>query len=372
MELLLVHLAGSGREACVVGLFGDSMQKIYPSGVGAVTHPKLTPITKHENYRCSPPVVAVLNKMRPELLQEAAGERRQGAVHLFLNADTEPGLQRLEVARAALAEHDWTQENTKYLMLTHRAIAGRLDYANLLEQYRRVSRFGPDDLLTRNEPYIKYLTRIEALSAAYRDHDFAELTSLLGEGRTRITRHGDKQRISKAIGKLDTVRETGTIGDVLDLMADSHLLVMPGKLKERERRRKATDLDERAQRRADFSNSVREVSYQEVISVTRFINEETPFSTQHGVKGDESRMWSSSPTTVSGTCTASARCSRAVIPRSDSNAHATSSTSAAHEPNMAWPWSSSTICPRKQKPPRATGSPRARPIHSHHEQASTC
>jgi DNA helicase-2/ATP-dependent DNA helicase PcrA len=46
---------------CVVGLFGDSMQKIYPSGVGAVTHPKLKPITKHENYRCPPPVVEVLN-----------------------------------------------------------------------------------------------------------------------------------------------------------------------------------------------------------------------------------------------------------------------------------------------------------------------
>ncbi|MGW2043986.1 UvrD-helicase domain-containing protein [Streptomyces sp. NPDC001858] len=67
-------------------------------------HPKLKPITKHDNHRCSPPVVEVLNKMRPELIQKAVGDRQQGEVHLFLNADTAIGPQRLEVARTALAE----------------------------------------------------------------------------------------------------------------------------------------------------------------------------------------------------------------------------------------------------------------------------
>ncbi|MFC1232251.1 hypothetical protein [Streptomyces sp. Sce081] len=64
-------------------------------------------------------------------------------------------------------------------------------------------------------------------------------------------------------------------------------LAMPGKLKDLERRRTATDLDERGQRRADFSNNLRTVPYREVISVTHFIDELTPFSTQHGVKGDQ-------------------------------------------------------------------------------------
>ncbi|MBY8868138.1 UvrD-helicase domain-containing protein [Streptomyces sennicomposti] len=287
LKLLLDHLAGRGREACIVGLFGDSMQKIYPSGVGAVTHAKLKLITKHENHRCSPPVVAVLNKMRPELIQKSVGKQQKGEVHLFLNSGTTAGHQRLEVARTVLLERGWTQENTKYLMLTHRGIAGTLEYANLLEQYRRVSRYGPDDLMARNEPYIQYLTRIETLCAAYQKNNFAEVTSLLGEGRNHITKHSHKRSIRQAIRTLNTVRENGTIGDVLDLMGDDHLLVMPGKLKELERRRNATNLDERGQRRADFSNGLRELPYQEVISVTRFIEEQTPFSTQHGVKGDE-------------------------------------------------------------------------------------
>ncbi|MEU1268492.1 ATP-dependent helicase [Streptomyces sp. NPDC005799] len=288
IQLLLDHLAGAGREKCVVGLFGDSMQKIYESGVGAVKRPGLlTEITKHENYRCSPPVVEVLNRMRPELTQDAVGQQQTGEVHLFLNSSIPAGPERLTAAEAVLARSGWTRENCKYLLLTHRGIAGTLEYANLLEQYRKLGRYGPDDLMARDEPYIQYLTRVEAVSTAFRNNDFAELTDLLDEGRTRITRHAHKRAISDAIRALDAVRSTGTIGDVLDLMGDGHLLATPGKLKDLERRRTATGLDERDQRRADFSNNLRNVSYREVISVTHFIDELTPFSTQHGVKGDE-------------------------------------------------------------------------------------
>ncbi|WP_174546233.1 UvrD-helicase domain-containing protein [Nocardiopsis dassonvillei] len=288
IQLLLDHLAGAGHQKCVVGLFGDSMQKIYDSGVGAVKRPGLlTEITKHENYRCSPPVVEVLNWMRPDLIQDAVGKEQTGEVHLFLNTSIPAGSERLTAAEATLVHNGWTRDNCKYLLLTHRRIAGTLDYANLLEQYRQLSHYGRDDLMARNEPYIQYLTRVEAICAAFHANDFAELTNLLDEGRTRITRHSRKRAISEAIRTLDSVRMTGTIGDVLELMADGHLLTMPRTLKDLERRRTATDLNERDQRRADFANNLRNVSYREVIGITQFIDELTPFSTQHGVKGDE-------------------------------------------------------------------------------------
>ncbi|WP_433917488.1 UvrD-helicase domain-containing protein [Streptomyces canus] len=287
IDLLLNHLAGVGKEPCAIGLFGDSMQKIYRSGVGAVRHGKLTTITKIENYRCSRPVVDVLNKMRPELRQQASGKQQEGEVHLFLSTDVPPGPRRLDAAQATLASRGWSLESSKYLLLTHRGIAGNLEYASLLEQYRQLGSHGPDDLMARNEPYIQYLTQIEALCAAYQARDYVELTDLLGQGKRRITRHTDKRIISEAIRELDTVRATGTIGDVLDLMAHSPLLTVPGRVKDRERRRTVADLDERHKRQADFSNNIRGVSYLEVISVTQFIDELTPFSTQHGVKGDE-------------------------------------------------------------------------------------
>ncbi|MEU4098708.1 ATP-dependent helicase [Streptomyces sp. NPDC026673] len=287
IKLLLDHLAGSGRRTCVVGLFGDSMQKIYNSGQGAVAHTKLTPITKHENYRCSPPVVAVLNKIRPALQQESVSEYKEGEVHLFLNAALPAGQARFEAARDHLHGMGWSEDTTNYLMLTHRGIAGTLAYEGLLQQYQILGGRGRDKLLENDEPYIQYLSRVEALCDAYQALDYAEVTGLLGAGRTTITRHSHKQRIAADIKELVGVRETGTIGDVLDHMARGHLLSVPRQLKDLERRRNVEGLEGYDQKLADFSNTLREIPYLEVARFVEYRDQRTPFHTQHGVKGDE-------------------------------------------------------------------------------------
>ncbi|MEU5341859.1 ATP-dependent helicase [Streptomyces sp. NPDC020766] len=287
MRLLLDHLAGAGRQSCVVGLFGDSMQKIYASGQGSVVHPKLTEITKHENYRCSPPVVAVLNKIRPELQQKAASGHTDGEVHLFLNSTVPTGQARLDAARRHLTELGWSDDTTNYLMLTHRGIAGALSYGNLLQKYQILGSTGRDKLLDNDEPYVEYFSRVEALCLAFQTLDYAELTGLLVAGRTTITSHGDKQRIAADIRELIAVREPGTIGEVLDHMAHQHLLSVPRKLGNLERKRRSKSLEGYDVKLAEFSNALREVPYQEVIRFIEFREKRTPFHTQHGVKGDE-------------------------------------------------------------------------------------
>lgn len=287
IKFLLDHLAGSGRQICVVGLFGDSMQKIYPSGQGAVTHDKLTPITKHENFRCSRPVVDVLNKIRPDLQQDAVGEHIDGEVHLFLNSNLPVGQARFDEAREKLHGLGWSENTTNYLMLTHRGIAGTLDYQELLQKYQILGGRGRDKLLENDEPYIQYLSRIEALCDAYRALDYAEVTSLLVAGRTTITRHSFKQRIATDIRKLIAVRESGTIGDVLDHMARGHLLSVPRQLSNLERQRNAEGLEGYDLKLAEFSNALRAIPYQEVTRFTEYRDQRSPFHTQHGVKGDE-------------------------------------------------------------------------------------
>lgn len=70
IEVLLDHLAKAGNPRCSVGLFGDSMQQIYPTGVGEILgYPDLERITKDENRRSSQPVIDVLNAIRPSLKQ---------------------------------------------------------------------------------------------------------------------------------------------------------------------------------------------------------------------------------------------------------------------------------------------------------------
>ncbi|WP_353946511.1 ATP-dependent helicase [Streptomyces sp. HUAS MG91] len=287
IRLLLDYLAGAGRQSCVVGLFGDSMQKIYASGQGAIAHPKLTSITKHENYRCSPPVVAVLNKVRPALQQVAVGKHTHGEVHLFLNSALPSGQARLNAARQHLAELGWSDDTTSYLMLTHRGIAGALSYDTLLQHYQILGSRGRDKLLDNDEPYIEYFSRVEALCRAFRALDYAALTTLLVAGRTAITSHRDKQRIAADIRQLIAVRESGTIGEVLDHMAQQHLLSVPRKLSDLERRRNVKILEGYEAKLAEFSNTLREIPYEEVIRFVEYREQRTPFHTQHGVKGDE-------------------------------------------------------------------------------------
>ena len=153
IRLLLGHLAGAGRQSCVVGLFGDSMQKIYATGQGAVLHSKLTVITKHENYRCSPPVVVSLNEICPELQQEGVGEHTDGEVHFFLNLALPTGQASLDAARRQLAELGWSDDTTSYLMLTHRGIAGSLSYGALLQQYQILGSRGRDRCPYRDQQH---------------------------------------------------------------------------------------------------------------------------------------------------------------------------------------------------------------------------
>ncbi|GAB7111066.1 hypothetical protein JCM4814A_93840 [Streptomyces phaeofaciens JCM 4814] len=93
----------------------------------------------------------------------------------------------------------------------------------LLERYRLFGRHGSDSLMDRNEPCIQYLTRFEALFTAYHAQGLRGADQPVGPGKRRITQDADKRTVSEAIRKLDAVRTTGTVGEVLDLTADSPL-----------------------------------------------------------------------------------------------------------------------------------------------------
>ena len=66
-ELIFNTLFGieNRAENLTVGLFGDSMQSIYDDGVGNVdgfvSKGKIVPIKKEDNYRCSMPVIDLIN-----------------------------------------------------------------------------------------------------------------------------------------------------------------------------------------------------------------------------------------------------------------------------------------------------------------------
>ncbi len=67
-DSLLRHFIDTGTGP-LIGLFGDSWQKIYGDGCGLIDHANITFIGKEANFRSAPVIVAVLNRMRPDLPQ---------------------------------------------------------------------------------------------------------------------------------------------------------------------------------------------------------------------------------------------------------------------------------------------------------------
>jgi DNA helicase-2/ATP-dependent DNA helicase PcrA len=87
IAVLMDHIYNAG--GVVIGFFGDKMQSIYSDGVGelpATALARLEIIPKEQNYRCSQAVIDVLNKIRTDIQQYAAGDNLAGkAVYINLS-----------------------------------------------------------------------------------------------------------------------------------------------------------------------------------------------------------------------------------------------------------------------------------------------
>ncbi|RKI64797.1 ATP-dependent helicase [Corallococcus sp. AB049A] len=140
----------AGDNFCL-GFFGDPMQKIYATGAGAIApSPGWAEIKKQENFRCPSSVLRVLNQIRAEDdgLQQVRGrtvdrngviESVPGSARLFiLPADTRRN-ERLAAVRRWLADTNkdplWQSNNedgdVRVLVLVHRMAAQRLGFADI-------------------------------------------------------------------------------------------------------------------------------------------------------------------------------------------------------------------------------------------------
>lgn len=285
IEVLLDHLAGGGRRGCSVGLFGDSMQQIYRTGIGAVTgYPHVKRITKDENRRSAQTIIGLLNAIRPDLIQKPVGAHRQGEVHLFLQREVLKQ-ERLESALTQLEELGWSRMTAKRLVLTHRLIAQDLDYSDLLDAYRKANRV--DSLQDGTDPFATHILDIEALCQALSADEHARLLELLAPKGVTITRHRDKRRISQALQTVADRRATLTIGEVFALAQEVGLLSKPAEVTLRERSITAEGLDDRGRRKAEHARTVLALPYAQAIAYRLFKEGQTPLATQHGVKGTE-------------------------------------------------------------------------------------
>ena len=289
----------------LIGFFGDHWQKIYGSGCGKIEHPNLVMIGKEANFRSVPVIVNSLNNMRPALPQQVRDPSAQGAIRVF-HTNSWKGTRRtgnhwsgdlppeeahvyLDKLKARLEGEDWefTPDKTKILMLTHNVLAEEQGYRNLSGVFRY-----NDSFIKKEDRHIAFMVdMLEPVCIAYANRRYGEMFSLLGRRTPLMGSRQDKEEWAKNMDALIALRENGTIGEVVDHLLRARRPRLPEGLENKERRLQEwlqQDPENREEIRtlSELSN-LRDVAYSEVMALSNFLNNSTPFNTKHGVKGAE-------------------------------------------------------------------------------------
>lgn len=289
------------KQGPIFGLFGDHWQKIYGDEFDMVTLP-IDTIEKGSNFRSAPAIIAVLNRLRPELTQgesnpNAVGEvsfyhansytgERTSARHSKNDVPDDLAHQYLEslLARLEMGGWDMAPTKTKVLMLTHSALAAKQGYPTVAAIFDRNEAFAK-----KEDPTIEFFAdQLEPMCRAYAERKYGNMFRMLGTVPA-IETHADKLDWTETMDSLVQVRLHGTVGDVLDHLKKYRRRLIPDRVMRREDEVAALSGAEIA---SEATQAIRQLKlrttpYHEIIELVRFIDRSTPFATQHSVKGAE-------------------------------------------------------------------------------------
>lgn len=315
MDALLAVEKGHRGHFCL-GLFGDTMQRIYSDGKADLesaipaswAHP-----AKLMNHRCPKRVVRLINRIRADVddqIQRARSDSTEGFVRLFLPRAGEQDKFKIE-AHAALrmsevtGDQDWQeQQGFKTLILEHHMAAKRLGFeaffnplyafdrirTSLLEGSNAGVRFFAKDVL----PLVRALQRGDKFAVA----SIVRSRSPLLEKAAFATSNDQVAQLNKAKSATDHLLDLWSTGrepsirEVLIAVATSKLFIPPEVLQpfsepDLESVVKNDDNETPDDGESGAWREALDAKFSEVSSYDRYIGGMSPFDTQQGVKGLE-------------------------------------------------------------------------------------
>ncbi len=309
-----------------LGFFGDPMQSIFMRGAGDIPlEDHWRAITKPENFRCAKQILNVANAVRAQgdgmrqvrgLHERVDGELKsvEGSARMFVLSNTLNRTETLARVRAWSAatnsDEGWTTPDVavKILVIVHRMAANRLGfggiYSALNDKTSEAMKQGMQD--GTGWPVRPFLGFALPIIAAMKiGNEFAAM-SLLREFSPRLapgavtgrSAAGVLRDLHAAVLRLGAMLDEAgtTIGDIAIHLRDAGLF----------------DFDERYRRVLGFVGDVSEFaqeaealnaapaegrssdvamakffkcSAQELRPYERYVSEDSPYATQHGVKG---------------------------------------------------------------------------------------
>lgn len=302
----------------LVGYFGDPWQQIYEGRAGDFAPPEGgLSITKVENFRSAPQVIDFLNAFRTDVHQVPAGNNKDltGSVEICLvraekpegerKRYSEPQLERtLNAMDQALDTWGWTgRDDVIRLFLVRQMIARRLGFSGLNQLFTGTfaSRRAQEDYELGEHYLLKpFIKTICPLITAHQRDESRKVIDILRADSPAYSATGPnatrklREMIDRSKEELQELSEhwvSDKVKDVLTYCRDHDLLSMSDRLREqlaREPRQENYDEalhgDDKGEWLADIFFTMRTGELQ---LYSDFILENTPYSTQHGVKGEE-------------------------------------------------------------------------------------
>jgi DNA helicase-2/ATP-dependent DNA helicase PcrA len=302
----------------IVGYFGDPMQQIYDKGMGEFAGPQRSRvINKKENFRSAPEVITLLNAFRSDVTQVAAGCNAPpaGTVGItVVKAETPEAPrgrysdQQLERASQrlchAIESWGWARNNgAKRLFLVRRMIARRLGFLSLHDLFtgsyastRAQNAYEEGDHFLL-KPFVE---TIVPLTRAHSEGNAGVVMRLL-TSKTVAFRSGgahadktirDVRRIANEVtANVAKLFASHKLREVIRYCLEQGLIPASERLcsnLDRAPREEEYDEEKHSEEKADWlADTFFDMRGAEVESYCNFLDASTPYSTQHGVKGEE-------------------------------------------------------------------------------------
>lgn len=322
----LLHVQRQEAATFCLGFFGDPMQQIYLTGVGSIPLPEgWRRIEKPENFRAPQAVLALANAIRRDgdgLVQTRGrtikvGEEEvpvQGTVRLFVLPADDQRTERVNAVRRwmanANADELWLPDadvgSVKLLVIVHRMAASRLGFAQL---YSALNDRAPESFksgfhdasLWPVRPFVTLLHPLARAVADGREFDAIQLmrrhSPLLERANLAAVNMPDRlaflNQVSDQMSAQLAANSQALIGDVLRAVAEVGLLELDPRFAPYLAPEAVGDAaeiqgeDEGGGAEARAMLAFMASPAREIAPYLDYVETESPFSTQQGVKGAE-------------------------------------------------------------------------------------
>ena len=316
-----LNLVCDGEGLPIVGYFGDPMQQIYDRRTGDFFGPPgSAKITKNENYRCSKSVISLLNAFRGDVQQIPAGKNVDiaGSVKMTLIKAERPekpiGRRKVysqaqldrsqSLFQTSLANWGWDDgREMKQLFLVRQMIARRLDFLELHRLFTGpyASSRAKNNYEEGNHFLLKPIVEtIWPLIKANRDNSPKSTIDILLRRSPAFDVNGENKdqslqemvELSKELSdELLKLWENSILREILTYCQESGISRFSDRLVKhlsRNPRSEEYDDDKHAEDKGEWlCDEFFAMKASGLEGYCEFVGENTPYSTQHGVKGEE-------------------------------------------------------------------------------------